>query len=132
MNAASTTPLDSDFAKQMVDLLFNGIDEGLKQGAHMLWNILIFFLKEHWLAVLIIFFLIFVTVTVKAMTGRWGSLGSFLYNILYFGILFIIGLVWGPEVFVSDYFNAAMTVILYPTCYFLVGIILDKTRARSF
>lgn len=125
MNSTST-PLGADFPKQVVELLLNAIDEGTKQAARMLWNILTIFLSEHWLAVLLVLFVVFIAVTLKAMMGRWGSLGSFLYNFLYFGILLIIGLIWGPEVFVDDYFNATCVVILYPVCYLVTGIIIKK------
>lgn len=131
MNATST-PLGADFPKQVVELLLNAIDEGTKQAARMLWNILTTFLSEHWLAVLLVLFVVFVAVTLKAMMGRWGSLGSFLYNFFYFGTLLVIGLIWGPEVFVDDYFNAACAVILYPICYVLSGMILDKMGVRRF
>lgn len=114
----------------MTNLLLENIDKGMKQGAHMLWDILIFFLKGHWLGFLILLFVIFISVTLKAMMGRWGGLGSFLYNLFYFGTLFIIGSIWGPEVFVNDYFNAACTVILYPICYYITGVILDGTGVQ--
>ncbi len=131
MNSTST-PLGQDFPKQVVELLLNAINEGTKQAARMLWNILTTFLSEHWLAVLLVLFVVFIAVTFKAMMGRWGSLGSFLYNFFYFGILLIIGLIWGPEVFVDDYFNAACAVILYPICYVISGMILDKMGVRRF
>lgn len=129
---STTTPLGADFPKQVVELLLNAINEGTKQAAQMLWSILTTFLSEHWLAVLLVLFVVFVAVTLKAMMGRWGSLGSFLYNFFYFGILFIVGLIWGPEVFVDDYFNAACAVILYPICYVISGMILDKMGVRRF
>jgi len=94
---ATSTPLGADFPKQVVELLLNAIDEGTKQAARMLWDILTTFLSEHWLAVLLVLFVLFIVVTLKAMMGRWGSLGSFLYNFFYFGILLIIGLIWGSR-----------------------------------
>jgi hypothetical protein len=65
------------------------------------------------------------------MMGRWGSLGSLLYNFFYFGTLYIIGLLWGPEIFVDDLFNAACAVVLYPACYLLVGYILERTGLKA-
>lgn len=129
---ATSTPLGQDFPKQVVELLLNAIDEGTKQAARMLWNILTTFLSEHWFLVLLVLFIVFIVVTLKAMMGRWGSLGSFFYNFFYFGTLLIIGLIWGPEVFVDDYFNASCAVILYPICYVISGIILDKMGVRRF
>lgn len=126
---ATSTPL-SDLPQQVIALLLNAIDEGNKQAAHWLWDGLQTFLIAHWLLFIGGLFLLFVIATFKAMMGRWGSLGSLLYNFFYFGTLYIIGLIWGPEVFVNDLFNAACAIILYPVCYLLVGWILDKTGLR--
>lgn len=128
----TTTPLGPDFPKQVVNLLMDSIEKGTLQAAQMLWEILLAFLSENWFWVLLTLFVLFVFVTLKAMMGRWGSLGSFLYNFFYFGTLFVIGLIWGPSVFVNDYFNAACAVILYPICYVLVGATLDKMGVRRY
>ncbi len=113
--------------------VMQAIDEGYKNGAHMAWDSFLFILSRHWLSILGIILFFFVVSLWKAMMGRWGALGSLLYNGLYFGTLFIIGLIWGPEVFISDIFGLACTVILYPICYVLVGWIIDKTNfSRRF
>ncbi|MCX6738893.1 MAG: hypothetical protein NT098_02440 [Candidatus Parcubacteria bacterium] len=129
---ATTTLLVPDVTKQMVDLIFSMMDKIKKDSAHIVWGWFISFLKEYWLAVLLVIFVLFITITFKAMLGRWGSLGSFLYNFFYFGILLIIGLIWGPEVFVADYFNATCVVVLYPICYVLSGYIMDKMKVRKY
>lgn len=98
----------------------------------MLWGVLMGFLSVNWFWVLLVLFVLFIFVTLKAMMGRWGSLGSFLYNFFYFGTLFVIGLIWGPGIFVNDYFNAACATILYPICYVLVGVTLDKMGVRRY
>ena len=118
---ATSTLLGTDFPRQVVELLLNAIDEGTKQTARMLWSILISFLLEHWIAVLVVLFAIFIFALVRAFaTGRWAMLGSITYNYLYFGILFIIGLIFGPELFANDYFKIVL-VILYVTCFILTG-----------
>jgi len=114
----------------MIDALFKGIETATQQIARILWSALLSFLTAHWFAVLVAIFVIFVVALLKAMLGRWGSLGSFLYNLFYFGILFVIGLIWGSEVFVNNLFNAAVAIILYPICYFITGLILEKTGLR--
>lgn len=101
-------------------------EDGAKQAAHMLWSALLSFLAAHWLAVMFGLFIVFIVVTLKAMMGRWGSLGSFLYNFFYFGILFVVGLIWGPEVFLGNFFGAACAIILYPVCYWLSGVVMDR------
>lgn len=127
---ASSTPLGVDFPKQIVEMFANVLGEETRQVARVLWGMLTNFLSTHWLAVLLVLFVVFVAVTLKAMMGRWGSLGSFLYNFIYFGVLLIVGLIWGPEVFVGDYFKVACAVVLYPICYWVVGLILDKMGVR--
>jgi len=114
----------------MIDTLFKGVETATQQVARVLWSALLSFLTAHWLVVIIAIFVIFVLVLLKAMLGRWGSLGSFLYNFFYFGVLFVIGLIWGPEVFVNNIFNSAVAIILYPVCYFITGLILEKTDLR--
>lgn len=69
--SATSTPLGTDFPRQVVELLLNAIDEGTKQAARMLWSILTTFLSEHWIAVLVGLFAIFIFALVRAfMTGR--------------------------------------------------------------
>ncbi len=128
--STTTVPFD---ATSVAPWLLNTIFvEAPKEAANLLWHqILIPTLKEHWLSIGTLLFVVFISVTFKAMIGRWGSLGSFLYNLLYFSILFVIGLIWGPEVFVSDWMNFFTALILYPICYWIVGWILDKTGLKS-
>ena len=121
MNATSTFSADS-----VIPLLLDSIEQGIKDAANMLWDWLLVYLGEHWIAIGSIVFVIFMVVTVKARFGRWGELGSFLYNFLYFGILFVIGLIWSPEVFISNWFGFFTAIILYPICYLVVGWILNK------
>lgn len=123
----STSSSSLDFPKQLVKMTFDAIGEANRQSSHTLWNFLISFLSQNWIWVFLIIFGIFLFATFKAMFGKWGSLGSFLYNLFYFGILFIIGLIWGPEIFINDIFKASCAIVLYPICYLLVGAILDKT-----
>jgi hypothetical protein len=123
---STSTPIAADFAKEII----NATEEGAKQGARMLWDIVLEILKAHPLAVTLILLAIIAIAMVKFMLGRWGMLGSVLYNFFYFGTLLAIGLIWGPGVFVSDFFSAACTLILYPICYFAVGIILDWIGVR--
>jgi len=116
------------FAKSLPKMF----EAALLKDATMLWGVLLNFLKIHWLFIAVFIFIAFVAVTVKAMFGRWGSLGSFLYNFFYFGTLFVLGLIFGPCIFLNDWFNAACAIILYPICYWLVGRILLKTRILEY
>ncbi len=128
MNATSTPFDPAEMVKFMLDTI---LIEAPKQAAVFLWNeVLIPILSEHWLLIGALLFVVFLLVTIKAMLGRWGSLGSFLYNLLYFGTLFIVGFIWGPEVFVSNWLGFLTAVILYPVCYLAVGWILEKTGLK--
>lgn len=127
---STSTPLGIDFPKQIVSLLLKTLDESTKQAFRMVWNILMSFLIEHWVAVIIILFIVLVYAVIRALLGHWWVFGSVLYNYFYFGILFLIGLIWGPEVFANDYFKIFLT-ILYITCFTVVGVILNKTGLRK-
>lgn len=122
----TTTPFGPDFPKQMVTMIMDTIDKVTKEVYHALWNILIAQIKEHWGFFLIILFLVLFFAFLRYMiTGRWAMLGSVIYNYLYFGILFIIGLIFGPEVFANDYFKIVLA-ILYVVCFTFVGKLFKR------
>ena len=107
-------------------------DTALKNAYHMMWNELMLFLGTHWLAVIgYLTALLIFAVAIYLFTGRWGMLGSVLYHYLYLGILFLLGLIKGPKVFVSEYFEVLCAAILYPLCYLVVRKILTVTGIRS-
>lgn len=111
--------------------ILTGFEDGTKIAYQMYWDILMSFLLGNLVAIIIILFIILMVAITKAIKGKWSMLGSVLYRYLYFGTLFIIGLIWGPTIFVSNFITIFCTIILYPVCYFLVGIILDKIKMRS-
>lgn len=128
--SSTTTLFGPDLTKETVHMVINAATEGTLQATRLLWSILISILTTYWLSIMLSLFVVFVILTIKAMLGQWGSLGSFLYNLFYFGILLIVGLLMGPELFVNDFFAVACAVILYPLCYWLVGIILEKMGVK--
>lgn len=98
----------------------------------MIWDIGIAYLAQHWIAALIGLLAIFIVALIRAfVTGRWAMLGSVVYNYLYFGTLFLIGSIWGPELFANDYFKIVL-VILYVVCFILTGKFLSKIGVRRF
>lgn len=129
MTSTSTQPVP-DFLKDLVPWMLRTFDEATRQVYRMIWNVFMFILVEHWVSILIILISLLVIATFRAFYGYWGMLGSLLYNYLYFGILFVVGLIKGPGVFVNEYFEAVCLVILYPLCYIAVGKILDKLGVR--
>ncbi len=127
MDISTTSPLGIDFPKQVVNLLLKGFDDGKKHAAHVLWDTGMSILGQHWIAIVLVLVVVLFLSGLQAFTTRWwGWFGSVLYHYFYFGTLFIIGLIWGPEVFVSDLFGV-LAVILYIVCFLLVGKILSET-----
>ena len=110
--------------------MLQSIDQGTRNGYRMAWDVYMSLLARHWLVVTIILSAILIIALVRAFAGYWGMLGRVLYNYLYFGTLFVIGLIKGPEVFVSEYFEIICAIILYPVCYFVVGVILERSGLR--
>lgn len=130
MNASSSQPLGADFPKQVVEMFLNAIDEGTRQAYRMIWNGITQFLVEHWGWVIVALVAIFILSVLNYFaTGRWAMLGSVLYNYLYFGTLFVITLVFGPEVFANDWFKIVLFVV-YVVCFILVGKLLRKVGIR--
>jgi hypothetical protein len=105
----SSTPT---LAVELINAFKSALEEGMRNGAIMMWSALISVLKEHWLATGIIVCGLLVITYVKAIaTGRWGDFGSVLYRVIFCGILFVVGLLLGPEIFVNDYFDIAAAII---------------------
>jgi hypothetical protein len=118
-------------------ILIKSIKEGMdaadiatKAVYQVLWANLIDYLSKNWI-IIVSFLTIFLFIAIiKAILGRWRMLGSILYHYIYFGILFTIGLIFGSDIFVNNIFSVACTVILYPVCYKVVGIILVQTGLK--
>ncbi len=132
MNSTTTQPLD--FAKDMtswfIKAMLNAIDEGTKQAYRIISDALIEFLAEHWLYTIGILAVILIYAFMKFIfTGRWKTLGSVLYTYTYYGILFIISLIFGPEVFANDWFKLVL-FLAYVISFVWVGYILDKSKIR--
>ena len=103
---STTTPFGPDFVKGLIGLFSNAFAEGQREAAQILWSILLSFLVQDWLIVILVLLVILFIAWLEAyITRRWKFLGSVLYNYLYFGILFLIGLIFGPNIFASDYFD---------------------------
>ena len=79
----------------------------------------------HWQYILL---LILFIALIKILDGRAGSL---IYNIIYFGILFVIIAVKGVEVLLSLYFDF-ICLLLYKVSYYFTGRILRKIKLRKY
>lgn len=126
-----TSNLGSELVSLSIQQILQSIDEGTKAGYRWVWDAYMSLLADHWLAVTIILTVILTMAVIRAFSGHWGMLGRVLYNYLYFGTLLVVGLIKGPEVFVSEYFEIFCLLLLYPVCYFLVGFILNWLGVRK-
>lgn len=131
MNASTTNILGADYPKLLVQWMLDTVDRGTKQAYSWIWSAIKELLITHSLSVSILLVVILILAILNYfVTGRWGWLGSVLYNYLYFGTLLMIALIFGSDVFASDYFKIVL-VLLYITCFTIVGIILKKTGIRK-
>lgn len=122
----SITDQSLDFPKQLTLSFLNAIKEGEKNGYKMIWDIILNFISQNTLYVILTLVLVLSIAFVDyKISGRWRSLGSVLYNYFYFGSLFIITLIFGPEIFANDLIKIG-TFALYITCFILVGKVLKK------
>lgn len=121
-----------EFVKNLLAQTLAASEVMTKSLYRMMWDSLLLYLKAHWISVLIFLAVILAIALFEYLsTGSWRMLGSVLYHYLYFGILFIIGLVKGPDVFISEYFEIACAIILYPICYWTVRVILTESGIRK-
>lgn len=121
-------------ASTTISLIWNGftvaIDEGNKRFATMVWSVLMSVLQQYWISIIIFLIVLLILSSIPAFTKhRWGCFASVLYNYLYFGILFIVGLIFGSEIFASAIFDV-LAIILYVLCFRMVGTILRKLRLK--
>lgn len=117
--------------KDIIQYLFQAINDAQVQAYQALWDGLILFISSNWLSVvgLLLFFLI--ASFIKAINGRWGMFGSIAYNYLYWGILFVAGLIFGPKIFANTFIDI-LYFLLYLGCYWLVGKLLRKLNLKRY
>lgn len=132
MSPTTTPPFGPDFVKELIPWMIQQFGIATAKAFRMIWDIGMSSLAQHWIAVLLVLLIVFVVALVRAfITGRWAMLGSVVYNYLYLGALFLIGTIWGPEIFSNDYFKIVL-VILYIVCFILTGKFLSKIGVRRF
>jgi hypothetical protein len=126
---STTTPqFGPDFVKELVPWMLERMRDG--KGFPYVLDIGMTYLLEHWVAVISFLFAVLVYAIIRALMGHWWILGSVLYKLLLlYCTLFLIGLIFGPEIFANDYFKIVLFLV-YITCYILVGKILKKTGLR--
>ncbi len=122
--STTTTLLNINYGQLFTDML----NKGMESAANLFWHTITNLILEYWLPILIGYLIILTIAIIKLLSGRWGMFGSLLYHTLYFGILFIIGLIKGPTLFINAYFEVFCAILLYPFCYLVTRIILNKFR----
>lgn len=126
MTPTFTPPFGPEFMKELIPWMFEQFGIATARTFRMFWDIGMAYLAEHWVSILVFLLAIFVVALIRAfVTGRWAILGSVVYNYLYFGALFSIGSIWGPEVFANDYFKIVLA-ILYILCFMFTGYFVRK------
>jgi hypothetical protein len=127
---STTSPLAPDFVKESIEILTTGIAEATAHTYRMFWEILLSFLAQHLLATFaVLVFVLLAAIVEYLIIRRWAALGSVLYNYFYFGILFLIGAIFGPEVYANDYFPLVATIV-YLISFSIVGFILVTTGVK--
>ena len=130
--ATSTPVFGPDFVKELVPWMIEQFGIATAKAFRMIWDIGMTILAEHWVSTVVFLVAVLVVALIRAFaTGRWAMLGSVVYNYLYFGTLFITGLILGPETFANDYFKIFL-VILYVVCFIITGHFLRKIGVRRF
>ena len=120
----TSSPLGPDYINQILALLTAGVAQATAHAYRMMWEILLSFLAQHWLGTLVTLVCILLLAILEYLvTRRWATLGSVLYNYFYFGIMFLIGLIDGPELYANDYFPIVATLV-YIVSFSIVGFIL--------
>src|ERR1041384_2590417 len=104
MSPTTTPQFGPDFVKELIPWMIQQFSVATAKAFRMIWDIGMTYLAQHWVMVIVSLVVIFVVALIRAfVTGRWAMLGSVVYNYLYFGTLFLVGLIWGPELFANDY-----------------------------
>jgi hypothetical protein len=123
---SSTAIFPTDYAVQMAPWLMKTVSEAEAFDAKLIWDVTVPVLLHYWFVVFIILALVLLYALLFALTTRrWRILGRVLYSYLHLGILFVIGLIWGPAIYVNDYFEI-INFLVYAFSFEVVGIIVKK------
>ena len=125
MNSSSTS-ISLDFPKQITRMAIDSFNEGEKHAYRLIWEYIKYLTVEHWIWILVGLVCLFLLAFLEyIITRRWAFLGSVLYHYFYLGFLLVLTLVFGPEIYASEWAKIILFVI-YIICYVLVGKLLTK------
>ncbi|SFS84753.1 hypothetical protein SAMN04487906_1881 [Zhouia amylolytica] len=95
------------------------------------WGIINPIIIENWYIIAIIAIIMLNIAVLKfIITGKWGALGSVLYNIFYIGIIYLIIYFFGPEIILKKYFNS-ISFLVYVCGFFLTRLILQMINIKN-
>jgi hypothetical protein len=124
---ATSTLFTTDFLnqlfKQIQEQSISFAVEFSKMIVEMIW----LSLKPYWSYLAIGFFLVLVWLTIRAMLGEWGPLGSFLFHVFYLVFLGIAIFIKGWKILFNPLFDL-LSYSIYLISYKIVGLILIKFR----
>lgn len=126
----NTTTPNNDLIKEVVNLLINAIPNATVWALQLIWGGIKVFIHDNLFYITGILSFVLLCAILKALLGNWRLLGSVLYRYLYWGSGLLIALIWGPEIYASDYIDIILYVV-YLVCFTIVGIILKKTGLRK-
>lgn len=130
MNTTNAIPqLGPEFWKYIIDTVLKAMDDSKMEAIQILWGHLLSFLSIHWGIALLYLTGLLILSFIIALVGRWGMFGSVAYHYLHLGTLFIIGLIFGPNIFANNYFEL-LNLVIYICSFRAVGVIIDSLGLR--
>lgn len=133
MNTASTAlqlGLGPEFWKNIINTILKTLDDSKREAIQALWAQLLSFLSIHWGVTILYLIGLLLLSFVIALLGRWGMFGSVAYHYIYFGILFVIGLIFGPDIFTNNYFEL-LSFAVYICAFRTTGVIINDFGLRG-
>jgi len=128
MNPTSTV----DFSNHIVGMFKNALEQGTLRAYRIIWEAVRNFIFQNWAIILVVVFTLFSIAIGKFLIfGRWGMLGSLLYRVVYLVGLFVVTLVFGPDIFTSIWIKLAL-MIFGVVCFEMVGYFLRKFGVHTY
>lgn len=121
----------SDLPKQMVQTLFDSVEKGTIWAYRIIFDSIRQFIIINWKGfVIFLIVILLIAVLDYLLTGKWRTLGRVLYSYIYWGIVAIIALLFGPEIFANDWIDILLFIV-YAISFFFVGRFLRWCRVRD-
>jgi len=127
----TTSTQAPEYAQSILNQFMEIFIPSITKGLNFAWDIINTALIDNWQKILIIIIIMFAFACLKYLfTGQWGTLGSLLYNLFYFSIMYLIINNFGPEIILEDYFKTIM-FLAYVAGFFLARIVLKAFNVKN-